>query len=820
MNSLMMTFLSLSLSGSVLIAVLAALRPLYRNRLSRRWQYYIWLAVVLRLLLPFAPEQNLAARVFTGAGARIMAAETGPGVLSEQPGGPEAAETGDGTAGVAGTMYGGPGAEYGGPGAEYGGPGAEYGGLGAEYGGPGAEYGGPGVGDSGPGAASTVPRMPHAGMPSDGMAPGYGADLGGMRLPILDITVNEALSYIGLVWLAVAAALWIRKVSIYRSFVRFIKAGRAEVNDLERLETLGRVLSQEKVRGTIGLYTNPLVSSPMLIGFIRPFIVLPDLNQSGLDFYYTAAHETVHYKRADMIYKWLVQFAVCLHWFNPLVYRMSREINRLCELSCDEAVIRRLDEKGRTAYGDTLLNAVKSGGFVRDSLACITLHQDGELLKERLGAIMEFKRRPRYAAGLAVLSAAMVCGGSFAAGAYTGPQQTGSRAEYVAAGAVTATEQREPQEPKVPQEPKEPKEPKEPQKPVTPDQPQDNFFKNGFDGIENKGFIYTQNGYYEAPYVFELGWNVREKDWPSYQQKAQVTISDGHSLTVAFDQSYGGFAGDQKVLAALGSLLAQMADKYADTNLELERVLVVSVQDVTGRDLKELAGEYFQQGQLARFSAVFPWIDSQTQKDLCIRMFEGGKTAFFGSVAGKLEPELLNFCVEKAYTEDNISFFAIAISECGQEVRQSWADRASQDKRNTFSTVARESKEKDVETEGQFYDKDASGMVNVPVSLEHLNSGEAVCVAQVPDIQSARNFAYEVQAASGSGTLYVGIQKARREEKGTTWYHYIGSGQHVSYNSPITKWYDRKYSGPYCVYVESKYGALDNISGTVQIAYQ
>lgn len=59
MNEALKITLSLSCSGALLIIALCLLRPLFRKRLSKQWQYYIWLAVIARLLLPFAPETNL-----------------------------------------------------------------------------------------------------------------------------------------------------------------------------------------------------------------------------------------------------------------------------------------------------------------------------------------------------------------------------------------------------------------------------------------------------------------------------------------------------------------------------------------------------------------------------------------------------------------------------------------------------------------------------------------------------------------------------------------------------------------------------------------
>ena len=104
-----------------------------------------------------------------------------------------------------------------------------------------------------------------------------------------------------------------------------------------------------------------------------------------------------------MIYKWLVQAAICLHWFNPLVYRMEREISRACELACDEAVMRGM------------------GGGYRNSLASLTLNEGAELLKERLGAIMSYQKISKKVRWCSVFLAAWFAAGAAAVGAYASP---------------------------------------------------------------------------------------------------------------------------------------------------------------------------------------------------------------------------------------------------------------------------------------------------------------------------------------------------------------------------------------------------------------
>lgn len=60
-------------------------------------------------------------------------------------------------------------------------------------------------------------------------------------------------------------------------------------------------------------------------------------------------------KRRDIFIKWLLIFAGAMHWFNPLVYYVRREMNKACELACDESVIKKFDMSEMQQYGDTLI---------------------------------------------------------------------------------------------------------------------------------------------------------------------------------------------------------------------------------------------------------------------------------------------------------------------------------------------------------------------------------------------------------------------------------------------------------------------------------
>ena len=53
---------------------------------------------------------------------------------------------------------------------------------------------------------------------------------------------------------------------------------------------------------------------------------------------YVLEHEYVHIRRLDMLTKLIMIAAVCIHWFNPLVWVMYILFNRDLELSCEMCI--------------------------------------------------------------------------------------------------------------------------------------------------------------------------------------------------------------------------------------------------------------------------------------------------------------------------------------------------------------------------------------------------------------------------------------------------------------------------------------------------
>jgi beta-lactamase regulating signal transducer with metallopeptidase domain len=102
------------------------------------------------------------------------------------------------------------------------------------------------------------------------------------------------------------------------------------------------------------IYLADYITSPFVIGFFFPKIYIPS-SLSDSEQEYILLHEQYHIRRLDHVIKLLAFVALCIHWFNPLVWLSFTLSGKDMEMSCDEAVIRKIGEGIRGDYTASLL---------------------------------------------------------------------------------------------------------------------------------------------------------------------------------------------------------------------------------------------------------------------------------------------------------------------------------------------------------------------------------------------------------------------------------------------------------------------------------
>ena len=173
-------------------------------------------------------------------------------------------------------------------------------------------------------------------------------------------------------------------------------------------------LSAHKLLRPIMILQSDMIQTPIAAGIFKPRIILPksmDLNDEQL-LHYVLRHEYYHIKRFDALWKLLLVLALCVHWFNPLVWVMFVLANRDLELTCDEKVVRYFGAGTRADYAYALIHmAEKRGKFV-------SLYSgfSKNAAEERIESIMKMKKMT-----FAGIACGFLVGGTLIVNALTTP---------------------------------------------------------------------------------------------------------------------------------------------------------------------------------------------------------------------------------------------------------------------------------------------------------------------------------------------------------------------------------------------------------------
>lgn len=109
------------------------------------------------------------------------------------------------------------------------------------------------------------------------------------------------------------------------------------------------------------IYLTHAVSTPFVLGFFRYRIYLPQgIRQQERE--YILLHERTHIRRGDPLTRGLAYLALCLHWFNPLVWAAFFVSGQDMEVCCDEAVIRKIGNQVKKEYSASLLAVAAGSG--------------------------------------------------------------------------------------------------------------------------------------------------------------------------------------------------------------------------------------------------------------------------------------------------------------------------------------------------------------------------------------------------------------------------------------------------------------------------
>lgn len=155
-----------------------------------------------------------------------------------------------------------------------------------------------------------------------------------------------------------------------------------------------------------GVYLCDNISSPFILGIVKPRIYLPsDLPEHK--WVSVLAHERAHLARKDHWWKPLGFLLLTVFWFHPLLWLAYILLCRDVELACDEKVIKTLSDEEKRSYSQTLLDC----SVPRKWIAACPLAFGETGVKQRIKAVLHYKKPTLWIiiAALLLCSVLAVC---------------------------------------------------------------------------------------------------------------------------------------------------------------------------------------------------------------------------------------------------------------------------------------------------------------------------------------------------------------------------------------------------------------------------
>ena len=449
--------------------------------------------------------------------------------------------------------------------------------------------------------------------------------------PPLTLPSINLLTGLLLVWLVGICLSLIYHAASHLAFRRFIRRWSEPVAE----EWVLAAFDSERARLGIGpgvrLERCKGVKVPMLLGFFKPVVLLPDPCCGAEDLGFVIRHELTHYKRRDLWYKLALLLIRSVYWFNPAVHWMAAQANKDLETACDAQTVRGMDLAQRIQYSEIILK-MAAGLYINRSQLTTCFIGDRNVLQQRLLNILGAAKRRGVmvfaALGLAVLSIGLLVGFRFVANAEAPPAGPG-------------TEIPGPEHPAPEGEPA----------PLATTQIHCDVYTDGF----------NLNGYI---YVLTHTTAKSAAPYPLFE----TLEYGGNPYTLAYSGSASSYYGDQALRDIVsGKMKELLDDPRRDAN---NTFILEEAEGPFSQTPESLFETYYDAGKTAFASAVIPYISADMVNQYAETAYTEFQVDMFSILLGRLSRQMKDEYFVKAAESGNIAFTSILVNHYSGGVDQ------------------------------------------------------------------------------------------------------------------------------------------------------
>ena len=233
---------------------------------------------------------------------------------------------------------------------------------------------------------------------SENRTPATGTQTVMTETSTLSTAFTRSCSLLCKIWLAGAVVLCGYLLVSAWQLGRRVRGQRPVTNE-SLLNLLEDCKQEMGVLAPLTLVETASVSSPSLLGFVRPRLLLPEgltrsFSLSELRFVFL--HELGHLQRGDIIVNWLMVVPLVIHWFNPLVWFAFNRMRADGESACDALALTHAREGEQQPYGQTVIKLLERFSCAASAPGLVGILENTNHMKSRIEMIAQFKRSNRW----------------------------------------------------------------------------------------------------------------------------------------------------------------------------------------------------------------------------------------------------------------------------------------------------------------------------------------------------------------------------------------------------------------------------------------
>jgi len=219
-------------------------------------------------------------------------------------------------------------------------------------------------------------------------------------------TLPNIAPFLAAIWLSGAVLLFLKIPLTYIRHQRYLGKNCFPATD-NMEKALAAICRESGYPAHIRLLAGEGVRSPFATGFLRPTIVLPYKQYDEHDLAFILRHELTHIRRHDLFIKLAAEIAKAVHWFNPFVYIMARQIDYRCEAACDYAVANDIPFEEKKRYSLAIVNSVGSA-IGKEAPLSLAASYNKKTLTGRINAILTHESVKRNMPAAFIFTAVLV----------------------------------------------------------------------------------------------------------------------------------------------------------------------------------------------------------------------------------------------------------------------------------------------------------------------------------------------------------------------------------------------------------------------------